>query len=276
MKLFECQHCGQLLYFENTRCERCGHLLGYLPDRAALSALAPQDGGRWQPLAAPDQPQRFCANAVHDACNWLVPATAAQTFCQACRLNRTIPDLGPPDHLLRWQRLEAAKHRLVYALLRLGLPVVSKLDDAATGLAFDFLAASPAAPPVVTGHAEGLITINLAEADDAERERMRQEMGEPYRTLLGHFRHEVGHYYWDRLVRDGAWLEAFRRLFGDERLDYAACLEAHHAEGTEVRGRIAHETFHHAKLPGSGRRLEAQSGRANHRGIAWTVVQERS
>jgi hypothetical protein len=231
MKLFECQHCGQLLYFENTRCERCGHVLGYLPDRALLSALAPQDGQRWRPLAAPEALQRFCANAVHDACNWLVPAAASRTFCQACRLNRTIPDLGPPDHLLRWQRLEAAKHRLVYGLLRFGLPVVSKLDDPDAGLAFDFLAESSAAPPVVTGHAEGLITINLAEADDAERERIRQEMGEPYRTLLGHFRHEVGHYYWDRLVRDGLWLAAFRELFGDERQDYGACLEAHHAEG---------------------------------------------
>jgi len=231
MKLFECQHCGQLLYFENTRCERCGHVLGYLPDRALLSALAPQDGQRWRPLAAPEALQRFCANAAHDACNWLVPATASRTFCQACRLNRTIPDLGPPDHLLRWQRLEAAKHRLVYGLLRFGLPVVSKLDDPDAGLAFDFLAESAAAPPVVTGHAEGLITINLAEADDAERERIRQEMGEPYRTLLGHFRHEVGHYYWDRLVRDGLWLAAFRELFGDERQDYGACLEAHHAEG---------------------------------------------
>ena len=214
MKLFECQHCGQLLYFENTRCERCKHVLGYLPERAELSALAPLDGQRWRPLIAPEQLQRFCANAAHDACNWLVPAQGPNPFCQACRLNRTIPDLGPPDHLLRWQRLEAAKHRLVYGLLRLGLPVVSRFEDRQAGLAFDFLAepdpTGQQAPQVVTGHAGGLITINIAEADDAERERTRQAMGEPYRTLLGHFRHEVGHYYWDRLVRDGVWLDAFR------------------------------------------------------------------
>jgi hypothetical protein len=230
MKLFECQHCGQLLYFENTRCERCGHVLGYLPDRATLSALVPHDGQRWRALAAPERLRRLCANAAHDACNWLVPADESATFCPACRLNRTIPDLGPPDHLLRWQHLESAKRRLVYALLRLGLPVVSKLDDARAGLAFDFLAAAPQTP-VVTGHDHGLITINIAEADDAERERIRQAMGEPYRTLLGHFRHEVGHYYWDRLVRDGPWLASFRDLFGDERQDYGDCLARHHAEG---------------------------------------------
>jgi hypothetical protein len=235
MKLFECQNCGQLLYFENTRCERCGHVLGYLPDSAVLSALAEEDDSRWRALAAPKRLVRFCANAAYEACNWLVPAEASGAFCQACRLNRTIPDLGPPEHLLRWQRLEAAKHRLVYSLLRLGLPVVSKFDNPDAGLAFDFLA-DPGAPfqetpQVVTGHAQGLITINIAEADDAERERARQDMAEPYRTLLGHFRHEVGHYYWERLVRDGPGLEWFRTMFGDERQDYGACLERHHSEG---------------------------------------------
>jgi hypothetical protein len=235
MKLFECQNCGQLLYFENTRCERCGHVLGYLPDSAVLSALAEEDDSRWRALAGPKRLVRFCANAAYEACNWLVPAEASGAFCQACRLNRTIPDLGPPEHLLRWQRLEAAKHRLVYSLLRLGLPVVSKFDNPDAGLAFDFLA-DPGAPfqetpQVVTGHAQGLITINIAEADDAERERARQDMAEPCRTLLGHFRHEVGHYYWERLVRDGPWLEWFRTMFGDERQDYGACLERHHSEG---------------------------------------------
>ena len=233
MKLFECQHCGQLLYFENTRCERCGHVLGYLPGLTLLSALAPQDDGRWRPLAAPEQLSTFCANAARDACNWLVPA-GAQPFCSACRLNRTIPNLDPPEHLLLWQRLEGAKHRMVYGLLRLGLPLVSRAQDPA-GLAFDFLAdPDPAwrdSPQIMTGHAEGLITINIAEADDAERERRRQDMAEPYRTLLGHFRHEVGHYYWERLVRGGPWHEPFRALFGDESEDYGASLESHHANG---------------------------------------------
>ena len=140
MKLFECQNCGQLLYFENTKCERCGRVLGYLPDDAALSAVAEEEDGRWRALAAPERLVRFCANAAQGACNWLVPAEGPDAFCLACRLNRTIPDLGPPEHLLLWQRLEAAKHQLVYSLLRLGLPLVSKFEDPGAGLAFDFLA----------------------------------------------------------------------------------------------------------------------------------------
>lgn len=236
MQLFECQHCGQLLFFENTRCERCGHALGYLPELSVLSALTPEGDGRWLPLAAADRPSRSCANAAYQACNWLVPAASQALFCEACRLNRTVPNLGVPEQLWRWQRLEAAKHRLVYGLLRLGLPLVGKAEDWEAGLAFDFLAGSgtnsfsyPA--EIMTGHSRGLITIDIAEADDAQRERHRQDMAESFRTLLGHFRHEVGHYYWDRLVRNGLWLDAFRNLFGDERQDYHVALRAHYETG---------------------------------------------
>jgi hypothetical protein len=235
MKLFECQHCGQLLYFENTRCERCGHVLGYLPDREILSSLTSEDGSRWFPLVAPDEPFGFCANAAYEACNWLVPAGGRDTYCCACRFNRTIPNLDKPENLLLWQRLETAKHRLVYGLLRLGLPLANKFDDADKGLAFDFLASPNAnfreGPQIITGHSRGLITIDISEADDAERERHRQDMAEPYRTLLGHFRHEVGHYYWEQLVRGGVWHAAFREIFGDERSDYGSALQAHYTNG---------------------------------------------
>ncbi|NYZ11455.1 putative zinc-binding peptidase [Azospirillum sp. RWY-5-1] len=229
MRIFHCQRCGQMLFFANTSCERCGLRLGYLPDRTVLSALVPLDGDRWRPLADAGRPHRFCVNAGHDACNWLVPADGPERFCRACRLNRTIPDLDRPQNHQRWQRLETAKHRLVYGLLRLGLPLTSRFDDPRAGLAFDFLA--DARVPVTTGHRAGVITIDIAEADDAERERHRLDMAETYRTLLGHFRHEVGHYYWDRLVRDGLWLEAFRTLFGDERRDYAASVTMHYETG---------------------------------------------
>jgi hypothetical protein len=238
MKLFECQSCGQILYFENTRCERCGHILGYLPDRSVLSALTAKGGGRWRPLEVPAEEFRFCANAVHNVCNWLVPAGGMDAFCRACRLNRTIPDLEAAGNLLLWQRLEAAKHRLVYGLLRLGLPLSDRFGDAQRGLAFDFLAGSGSAfqerPQVLTGHADGVITIDIAEADDAERERHRQDMVEPFRTLLGHFRHEVGHYYWERLVRGGVWHQAFREMFGDERRDYATALAIHYTNGPRL------------------------------------------
>ncbi|MEO3430338.1 putative zinc-binding metallopeptidase [Pelagibius sp. CAU 1746] len=164
-----------------------------------------------------------------------MPADSGDAFCRACRLNRTIPDLDSADNLLLWQRMESAKHRLVYALLRLGLPLSSRHDDAEKGLVFDFLSDSGTAfhegPQVMTGHAEGQITINLAEADDVERERHRRDMAESYRTILGHFSHEIGHHYWERLVRGGAWHDSFRELFGDERRDYGAALQAYYTGG---------------------------------------------
>jgi hypothetical protein len=241
MKLFTCQHCGQVLYFENTGCERCGHALGYLPDLGTLSALEPEGGGdTWRALAAPGRAYRACANALYGACNWQVEAESGSAFCRACRHNRTVPDLSVPENVDRWRKLELAKHRLFYTILKLGLPHPTVQEDADRGLAFDFLAdpmtpADDAAPRVMTGHDSGLITIALAEADDAERERRRTGMGEPYRTLLGHFRHEVGHYYWDRLVADRGAFDGFRALFGDERQDYGEALKAHYARNAADR-----------------------------------------
>jgi hypothetical protein len=209
--------------------------LGYLPERTVLSALVPEGDGRWRPLASAEQLVTFCVKADHATCNWLVPADGATQFCRACQLNRTIPSLDRPEHVALWQRLEMAKHRLVYSLLRLGLPLASKVENP-VGLAFDFLAdpepmSQDSQQRILTGHAEGLITINIAEADDAERERRRQDMAEPYRTLLGHFRHELGHHYWEQLVNGGPQHRPFRDLFGDERQDYGACLERHHTDG---------------------------------------------
>jgi hypothetical protein len=163
-----------------------------------------------------------------------VSVEGPEEFCAACRHNRMIPDLSQQENLANWRKIELAKHRLFYTLLRLRLPLRTKLEDPENGLAFDFLAAAPngaPAEPVMTGHDNGLITINLSEADDSERERMRHQMGEPYRTLLGHFRHEIAHYYWDRLVGDAPDIEAFRQLFGDEREDYGAALQRHYANG---------------------------------------------
>ena len=239
MKLFQCQNCGQPLHFENTRCERCGLSLGYLPAREAMSALKADESAStpeqqvWRALANSEL-YRFCTNAAYDACNWLIPAAVPDTYCAACRHNRVIPDLSLPENLDRWRALEVAKRRLFYTLIQLRLPVETQSENAA-GLAFQFLAdVAPAEPPVMTGHANGVITINLAEADDAERERRRQRMGELYRTLLGHFRHEIGHYYWDRLIADTARLEEFRRIFGDERQDYAAALQNYYANGASA------------------------------------------
>ncbi|MCB0109615.1 MAG: putative zinc-binding peptidase [Caldilineaceae bacterium] len=232
MRLFTCQNCGQLLYFENTVCEKCGHALGYLAAENDLLTLTPAQNDQWFAAAAPAIAYRYCANVQYGACNWLIAAEATNPFCTACQLNGTIPDLSRPTNLTRWKKIEAAKHRLVYSLLQLGLPVVNKTDDGEFGLRFDFLAdadnGAGGEQQVTTGHADGLITMNIAEADDANRERIRQSLAEPYRTLLGHFRHEIAHYYWMRFARSQPWLASFRQTFGDERTDYGEALAQHY------------------------------------------------
>ena len=234
MRLFACQSCSQMVYFENVSCTRCEAVLGFAPDDLQVHALAATDDGSWQPIGG-GRAYRHCANRLrHDVCNWLVPVDDPEPYCIACRLNQTIPDLDVAGNIVLWRRLETEKRRLVYSLLRLGLPVTPKRQDSG-GLAFDFLADT--APSfnetgrVLTGHAAGLITLNIAEADPVVREKMRSEMAEPYRTILGHFRHESGHYYWDRLVRDSRWLDEVRRLFGDDTEDYAQALERHYQTG---------------------------------------------
>lgn len=234
MKVFLCQACSQPIYFENRSCGACGSQLGYLPSAFSMVALEAKN----DTLVAltPARPAlRYCQNIEYDACNWLIDAQGDELFCLACQHNRTIPDLSKAEHLDRWRKMENAKHRLFYSLLRLQLPLMSLTDNPEIGLGFDFLADAPApAPKIKTGHDDGLITINLNEADDAFRERIRLRMGEPYRTLLGHFRHEVGHYFWDRLVRDAGKLDVFRSIFGDEQVDYSAALKTHYAQGAPL------------------------------------------
>lgn len=231
MRLFTCDHCGNTVYFENSRCEHCGHALGYLPRHNALVSLDAAEGG-WVAPAIPGSRYIYCANAQHGACNWLIEAEdGGPVFCLACQHNETIPALDNPDNLTRWQVVERAKKRLMYALLRLGLPLATRAEDPEHGLAFRFLADAESAPHVMTGHESGIITIALAEADDAERERRRTGMGEPYRTLLGHFRHEIGHHYWDLLVSGQPPEQRFRALFGDERADYGTALKTYYGNG---------------------------------------------
>jgi hypothetical protein len=224
MKLYKCQACGQIVHFENTVCEKCSRRLGYLAKANTMSALEELDGGRWRALAEPRTPYRLCQNAAFDVCNWAIEDGSPDLYCRACRHNNTVPDVSVPANLQAWRKIEFAKHRLFYSLIRLNLPV----DD---GLTFDFLAASPNAPKVLTGHNNGHITIALEEAHDAEREKRRTLMKEPYRTLLGHFRHEVGHYFWDQLVVNGGKVDMARNVFGDERADYGTALQKYYAGG---------------------------------------------
>jgi hypothetical protein len=231
MKLFKCQACGQVLLFENTRCEKCARRLGYLPQANLLTVVEPS-GQDWTPYGNGERAYRFCLNADYDCCNWLIPADSPDRACAACRHNGTVPDLSQERNVRLWRKIELAKHRLIYSLLRLELPLRTRAEDP-EGLIFEFLDDHGVAigAKVLTGHDSGRITIALAEADDAERENRRSAMGEPYRTLLGHFRHEIGHYYWDRLVRDSPALAACRAMFGDDRRDYDEALRAHYQYG---------------------------------------------
>ena len=200
------------------------------------NATAPQGLDAPAPATAGAAAYRLCANYTrHAVCNWCIPTDSPDSLCRSCALTQTIPNLDAPDNHTAWAKLETAKRRLVYALLSLGLPLVNKREDAAGGLEFQFLADSVTVngdrSRVLTGHDNGLITINVAEADDVYREGQRQRQHEPYRTLLGHFRHEIGHYYWDRLIAGSDHLEEFRRLFGDERVDYGVAVQRHYEQG---------------------------------------------
>jgi hypothetical protein len=229
MRAFACTNCGQLAYFENTLCESCGSELGFRPDTLELVALSPLDdgSGAYWVIGEEGVHLQHCSNHQTAGCNWLTPA-GPPGLCDSCALGRRIPDLNVPENVGLWREAETSKRRLVYALKRLGLPL-ARPDGAP--LVFDILSDAAEAQPVMTGHDDGLITINLAEADPAEREKRRHDLGEVYRTLLGHFRHEVGHFYWDALVRDGGREDACREVFGDDRLDYGLALKSHYETG---------------------------------------------
>lgn len=243
-RAYRCR-CGNRVFFRNSLCLACSAQLGYVAERQQLVSLQPgPQEGLWTLDDGSPGLWRRCANhALAASCNWLVPAQVAagvpvapdaeavpiQTLCEACRLNRTVPNLDNAGNGERWQKIELAKRRLVSSLIGLGLPVERRVDGVSQGLLFDFVESEPQGPAVLTGHDSGLITLNILEADDDYREKMRVQLGEPYRTVLGHLRHEVGHYYWDRLVDDPQWIDRFRTLFGDERQDYGEALKRHYA-----------------------------------------------
>jgi hypothetical protein len=246
VKIFRCCCPARaVLFFESTQCTVCGRLVGFCPDSRALHAFD-FDGalGLWVNPALPDG-YRQCANYTqHGVCNWMVPAAEQQPWCRACRCNEVIPDLSLPINLVYWRRLEAAKRYALYTLLELGLPFASQLETSSgrPGLVFRFMSDRDASSeftqplagfgPIYTGHEYGAITINLAEADDIARTRARVRFGEGYRTLLGHFRHELGHYFWNVLIEPRPrLLREFRTVFGDERADYNSALQRYHAEG---------------------------------------------
>ncbi len=239
MTHFTCT-CGNALFFENSECLQCQRPVGYDLATNRFHALEPEG------------PHRLCENGTrHGVCNWLVPAAGRSSLCRSCQLTRTLPDLTIIGQLEAWRRMESEKRRVLYTMAQLGQVPLSK-SESQGGLAFDFLAPQPGAP-VVTGHRDGVITLNILEADDAYRETERRALGEPYRTLIGHLRHEIGHYYWDCFFRDhrpdDAGLAEFRQLFGDERTDYGAALAAFYQSGPRAGWAESHITAYAAVHP---------------------------
>lgn len=235
MKRFYCQ-CGQEIFFENAHCGACGTQLGYSPsDHQLFSVYQYKDS--WFTYGAATQKYKFCEHRFNEVeCNWLIADGCQQKQCLSCRLTRVIPTLSKADNGRKWAILEAAKRTMLYGVLTLNLPIVSRHDDATSGLVFDFMEDQTANPSVAevnvySGHANGVITMNAAEADDSYREGARHAMNETYRTLLGHFRHEIGHYYWQKLIQGTDNYDAFREAFGDEMSDYRAALDYYYANG---------------------------------------------
>jgi hypothetical protein len=234
MKTFHCDKCSHQIFFENTLCFNCESTLGYQAATRSINAFEETESGQWRSLHRNDAGKLYkkCGNYVeHNVCNWMLPADDPHALCESCQLTVVIPALSSENNRVLWARLEAAKRRLLFSLATLNLTPTSKEKEPETGLAFQFLEDGGPDQHVMTGHDNGTITLNIAEADPAERERTREQMHERYRTLLGHFRHESGHYYFDRLIADSEWIDGYRALFGDERQDYSEALQRHYNEG---------------------------------------------
>jgi hypothetical protein len=221
--------CGRLVTFESLSCLQCGHELGFDWDAREI-------------VARGERPR--CAGHELAACNGLVGEDAG--WCASCALTRGRPADADRQGLAGFARAEAAKRRLLFELHELGLPVVGWRERDG-GLAFDLLSSEH--EPVTTGHADGVITLDLGETDHAQRERRREELGEPYRTVLGHMRHEIAHYYQEILAPEGSLARSeCREVFGDDRDDYGRAMDRHYEQGPppgwEERFVSAYATMH--------------------------------
>lgn len=215
MRAYTCSRCGQLLFFDNSVCLGCGTGLGFVPETLQLDVV--------------DQTARRCTNALVAGCNWLIAADDPHDLCASCRLTRTRPNDADADAMAAFAIAERAKRQLLYQVLSLGLRVHDRVEDPEAGLAFDLL--SSRNQEVMTGHEAGLITLDLSESDAVYREFVRLQLGEPYRTVLGHLRHEISHYFWPALVSGADHLAEYRSLFGDERVSYEDALARHYRDG---------------------------------------------
>jgi hypothetical protein len=213
VRAFHCEVCGAELFFENSVCVTCGTAIGYSREQGTMAAVSAE--------------RPICANLNRCGCNWIADPTSSVGLCFSCTLTRTRPADGDAVGLGQYWVAEASKRRLIFGLDELQLPI--KVSDGYVGLAFDLLSSSQG--KILTGYQNGIITLDLAESNDAHREALRQSMDEPYRTVLGHFRHEIGHYYCEVLALSGR-REEFRALFGDETTSYQGALQRHYSTGS--------------------------------------------
>jgi hypothetical protein len=235
MQLFSCAGCGQTVYFDNRFCVRCERKLAFCPSNINVEAIDLGSYGHYTLTSNPQRAAKLCVNSSNDICNWLADDGSTDGFCQACEHNRLVPDVSTDAGINQWQKLSQAQRHLYYSLLRLDLPRPARAQDPDGGLVFDFLVdevqQDGSVQAAMTGHDEGVIAIRAAEADDLVREEVKDQMNEPYRTMLGHFRHEIGHFIWNKKVRDAGQLDECRAVFGDEREDYGEALKRNYAEG---------------------------------------------
>lgn len=229
MHVFHCDRCGAILPFDAATCGSCDAIIGYVGDDRRLRVLSPTADPAVFRLDGADQLVWHCLNAAW-GCNWTVPNEADNTWCRSCQLTRGRPDVGRPDAVAAWVEAEAAKRRLVHQLDGVGLPIVVRSDANPDGLAFDLVHLPGEGG--ITGHLDGVVTLDLTETDEVHRDDLRRRLGEPFRTVIGHLRHEVGHHYWGYLVQPGDGLDEFHDLFGDPELDYAAAIDQYYATAT--------------------------------------------
>lgn len=230
MRIFHCDRCGHAVPFSAQHCSVCDAALGYVTEERTIRVLSPTADPAVFRVDA-DRLVWRCLNAAW-GCNWLTAAGSDNQWCRSCQLTRGRPDQARHDAIEAWTDAEAAKRRLVHQLDELSLPVEPRSASAPDGLAFDLVYLPGEAQ--ITGHLDGVVTLDLAEIDDRHREDLRRLLGEPFRTVIGHLRHEIGHHYWGRLVGQSNEIGRFRRLFGDETADYRAAIEQFYERGLET------------------------------------------
>ncbi|MCI4665817.1 MAG: putative zinc-binding peptidase [Neomegalonema sp.] len=214
MKIYTCPNCDQPLFFDNLVCA-CGTEVAFDPEADAFVELATP-----------------CANRAVIGCNWAGETADkdGDIYCRSCTMSEIVPAHHVGDNLEDWGEAEAAKR---WVLANLGRWGWFKSTDPGRRPVFHMRSEKTrdGDVSVIMGHSDGVITINVSEADDVERVRRREKFNEAQRTMIGHFRHEIAHFLFLRMFHDPSRLADFREIFGDESADYGEALKKYYTEG---------------------------------------------